>query len=177
MAEHLDEYRNSSLGELLLAQQSAQAAIDSFPDPTIIYTLEGSVLNMNQPAEQLLAKTTEPGPAGQTTVESTLKSVLKAVRNHVLQGKGPHVPRGLEDAVRVAIADEARFYLPRATPIYDQGGTITGATVILQDVTKLRRFDELKNDLVATVAHEFRTPLTSLRPWPFTCVQKARPDH
>jgi NtrC-family two-component system sensor histidine kinase KinB len=25
------------------------------------------------------------------------------------------------------------------------------------------RFDELKNDLVATVAHEFRTPLTSLR--------------
>jgi len=30
-------------------------------------------------------------------------------------------------------------------------------------VTRLMRFDELKNDLVATVAHEFRTPLTSLR--------------
>src|SRR5262249_49654387 len=27
----------------------------------------------------------------------------------------------------------------------------------------LLRFDELKNDLVATVAHEFRTPLTSMR--------------
>ncbi|NVJ16962.1 PAS domain-containing sensor histidine kinase, partial [Myxococcus sp. AM010] len=40
---------------------------------------------------------------------------------------------------------------------------VVGATVILQDVTRLRRFDELKNDLVATVAHEFRTPLTSLR--------------
>lgn len=35
--------------------------------------------------------------------------------------------------------------------------------MILQDVTRLRRFDELKDDLVATVAHEFRTPLTSLR--------------
>jgi signal transduction histidine kinase len=34
---------------------------------------------------------------------------------------------------------------------------------VLQDVTRLLRFDELKNDLVATVAHEFRTPLTSLR--------------
>jgi signal transduction histidine kinase len=33
----------------------------------------------------------------------------------------------------------------------------------LQDVTRLRRFEELRNDLVATVAHEFRTPLTSLR--------------
>jgi two-component system, NtrC family, sensor histidine kinase KinB len=36
-------------------------------------------------------------------------------------------------------------------------------TIVLQDVTRLMRFDELKNDLVATVAHEFRTPLTSLR--------------
>jgi signal transduction histidine kinase len=36
-------------------------------------------------------------------------------------------------------------------------------TTLFQDVTRLRRFDELKNDLVATVAHEFRTPLTSLR--------------
>ncbi len=40
---------------------------------------------------------------------------------------------------------------------------MVGATVLLQDVTRLRRFDELKNDLVATVAHEVRTPLTSLR--------------
>ncbi|HEX3655570.1 MAG TPA: ATP-binding protein [Pirellulales bacterium] len=172
MAEHLDEYRNSSLGELLLAQQSAQAAIESFPDPTIIYTLEGSVLNMNRPAEELLAKAAEIGsadPGG--LVDARLKSVLDSVRNHVLQGKGPYVPRGLEEALRVALADEARFYLPRATPIYDQGGAINGATVILQDVTRLRRFDELKNDLVATVAHEFRTPLTSLRMAIYLCTE------
>jgi signal transduction histidine kinase len=40
---------------------------------------------------------------------------------------------------------------------------VTGAAILLQDVTRLRRVDELKNDLVATVAHELRTPLTSLR--------------
>ena len=33
----------------------------------------------------------------------------------------------------------------------------------MQDATRLFRFDELKNNLVATVAHELRTPLTSLR--------------
>src|SRR5262249_41459604 len=38
-----------------------------------------------------------------------------------------------------------------------------GLTILFQDVTRLRRFDELKTDMVATVAHEFRTPLTSLR--------------
>ena len=40
-------------------------------------------------------------------------------------------------------------------------------------MTRLRRFDELKNDLVATVAHEFRTPLTSLRMAIHLCLEGA----
>lgn len=43
--------------------------------------------------------------------------------------------------------------------------------MILQDVTRLRRFNELKDDLVATVAHEFRTPLTSLRMAVHLCLE------
>lgn len=50
-----------------------------------------------------------------------------------------------------------------ATPIYD---TVTGelvrVTVMVQDVTVLRRLDELKDNLVNTVAHELRTTLTWL---------------
>src|SRR2546430_6156702 len=53
--------------------------------------------------------------------------------------------------------------LPISTPLYSEQGGVVGATIVFQDVTRLLRFDELKNDLVATVAHEFRTPLTSLR--------------
>src|SRR5262249_47940751 len=45
--------------------------------------------------------------------------------------------------------------------------------VILQEITRLRRFDELKNNLVATVAHEFRTPLTSLRMAIHLCLEQA----
>ena len=53
--------------------------------------------------------------------------------------------------------------MPRASPVYSEEGAVVGVSIILQDVTRLMRFDELRNDLVATVAHEFRTPLTSLR--------------
>ena len=60
-------------------------------------------------------------------------------------------------------SDGNRALLPRANPVSSDEGQLLGATVVLQDVTRLRRFDELKDDLVATVAHEFRTPLTSLR--------------
>jgi signal transduction histidine kinase len=66
-----------------------------------------------------------------------------------------------------------RYFLPRGAAVYETRGVVTGATVILQDVTRLRRFEELKNDLVATVAHEFRTPLTSLRMAVHLCTEQA----
>src|SRR5262249_37197986 len=45
----------------------------------------------------------------------------------------------------------------------DEERAIASTTILLQDVTRIFRFDELRSNLVATVAHEFRTPLTSMR--------------
>ena len=43
MASHLAEYRNSSLGELLQAQEALQAAIDSLPDPVVVFGVAGLI--------------------------------------------------------------------------------------------------------------------------------------
>jgi signal transduction histidine kinase/HAMP domain-containing protein len=158
MADRLREYRNSSLGELLQAQQASQAAIDSLPDPVLVLAVDGQVLNVNQAAETLLRLA--PGREPLSGLPPPLREAVDKVRAHVAAGKGAWAPRGLEEAIR----DEAgRSLLPRATPLYSEQGSVTGVTIVLQDVTRLQRFDELKNDLVATVAHEFRTPLTSMR--------------
>jgi signal transduction histidine kinase len=172
MAEHLSDYRASSLGELILAQQAAQAAIDSIPDPTMIFEAQGDALRTNRAAEQLL-EAAKPPPGGDPSAgaRAKLNSLLEQLRTHVLQGKGAVMPQGFDEAVSLALGDGERFFLPRATPVYDDQGTITGATVIFQDVTRLRTFDQLKNDLVATVAHEFRTPLTSLRMSIHLCIE------
>jgi two-component system, NtrC family, sensor histidine kinase KinB len=164
MANRLVEYRNSSLGELLLAQQAAQAAIDSIPDPVILFSNDGGILKINDAAAALVQKSF----AGQVDVLASLppelRSALENARTYVLDGKGPYIPNGFEDAIAITDANgNESWFLLRATPVYEQRGRINGVTAILQDVTRLRRFDELKDDLVATVAHEFRTPLTSLR--------------
>ncbi len=174
MASHLSEYRNSSLGELLQVQQAAQAAIDSLPDPVVVFGVAGDVRNVNRAAETLLglvleSDTTDPLKA----VDISVRTVLERLRSHVLGGKGPYTPKGFEEAIRVSSSEGDRFLLPRAIPVYEAQRGIVGATVILQDVTRLRRFDELKNDMVATVAHEFRTPLTSLRMAIHLCLEQA----
>jgi signal transduction histidine kinase len=163
MAERLAEYRRSSLGELLQAQQASQAAIDSLPDPVLVLDAAGAILNLNAAAEPMLRLGAAGGASSIASLEPELRAVVERVRQHVLSGRGAYAPRGFEEAVRVASSEGNRYLLPRATPLYSEEGGVAGATIVLQDVTRLMRFDELKNDLVATVAHEFRTPLTSLR--------------
>jgi len=161
MADKLSQYRSSSLGELLQAQQASQAAIDSMPDPVIVLSLDGQVLNVNEAAESLLRL--EAGRDPLSRLPPQLREAIDKIRAHIFAGKGAYAPRGVEEAIRVEGEGGGRALLPRATPLYSEQGNVTGATIVLQDVTRLLRFDELKNDLVATVAHEFRTPLTSMR--------------
>jgi signal transduction histidine kinase len=117
-------------------------------------------LQANRAAEGTLKVSVESGLA---SLDPTVRDIVDRVRQHVATGKGAYVPRGLDDAVRVTTPEGERHLLPRATPVYAEEGNVVGSTIILQDVTRLLRFEELRNNLVATVAHEFRTPLTSLR--------------
>ncbi len=164
MADHLAAYRSSSLGELLQAQQLTQAAIDGLPDPVLLLRPGGELLGSNGKAETVLKLANRtPDSTIFEVLPSPLKGAVEKAIFHVVSGKGPYAPAGYEEAVQIESADGPSSFLPRANPVYDESGSIAGVAVILQDITRERRFDELRSDLVATIAHEFRTPLTSLR--------------
>ncbi|HEX4422587.1 MAG TPA: ATP-binding protein [Kofleriaceae bacterium] len=163
MAERIQKYRQSSLGELLEAQRAAQATIDSLPDPVLVVALDGELRHANQAAETILKVGAEGGAGALATLDPAIRSVVERLRQHIAAGHGGYIPKGLDEAVKLATGDGERLLLPRAAPLYAEEGDVVGATVVFQDVTRLHRFEELRNDLVATVAHELRTPLTSLR--------------
>jgi two-component system, NtrC family, sensor histidine kinase KinB len=162
MADRLARYRASSLGDLLQAQQQAQAAIDSLADPVVVFGRDGEVVGANAAAASILRVNLDSG-APLSAMDDVVRGAIERLRSAVMAGRGAQAPRGFEDAIRVASAEGELFLLPRATAVRTEEGGVVGCTVVLQDVTRLLRFDELKNNLVATVAHEFRTPLTSLR--------------
>ena len=107
-----------------------------------------------------------PRPARTRSRRSSpaMRSIVERMRQHVaarsrrVRAEGPR--RGGQGRDR---ATASALLLPRAAPLYAEEGDVVGATIVFQDVTRLHRFEELRNDLVATVAHELRTPLTSLR--------------
>jgi signal transduction histidine kinase len=77
--------------------------------------------------------------------------------------RSEYLPQDFEKAINLRTGDDIRSYLPRLAPIRDAQGVTRGVTLLLQDITRFRLLDEVKTNLVATVSHELKTPLTSIR--------------
>ncbi len=173
MAKRIEDYRQSSLGELLQAQLALMSAIDSLPDPVLVVGIDGQVTTVNVAAAEILgmpANVTGRDPFA--NVAPAIATTVHDLAEHVLSGKGPVAIKSFGEAMRVARGAEEFFLLPRATPVYEAGAGVVGGTIVFQDVTRLRLFDDIKNDMMATVAHEFRAPLTSLRMAVHLCLEE-----
>jgi NtrC-family two-component system sensor histidine kinase KinB len=161
MAGRLRLYRKASDSELARARESAQAAIESLADPVLVLTLRGELRASNGAARRLLAIDTRTRRLD--GLEPELHAAVEHARLAVVAQGRPVIPADFSGVVVIDTAEGERALLPHATPINDAvTGELVGVTVLLQDVSRLRRLDELKGNLIQTVAHELRTPLTSL---------------
>lgn len=48
-------------------------------------------------------------------------------------------------------------------PLKDSGGSVSGAVILLHDITDFVELDRMKSDFVSIVSHELKTPLTSIK--------------
>jgi signal transduction histidine kinase len=174
MARHLRDIRQSHMARLLRAQRTSQASIDSFPDPVLVVDSEGHVEMANPAAQRVLGVAVDrtsrqflsvvgDDPQARTALAWQPPMVLREPLAAALTHHQPHLPEGFDHAVTLRIDGRDHFFLPRILPIRDPYGNTLGAAVLLQDVTRFRLLDEFKSNLVATVSHELKTPLTSVR--------------
>jgi len=154
MAAKLRAYRQVTSDQILQARQMTEMTFSAFPDPIVALTSDGVIHFTNQAALNLFHRVGSVG---------SLPGEVQEQANAVLQGGPDYLPTSFEKAVVVRVDDKDAFLLPRVIGVRNENGSIFGAAVILQDVTRLRLLNEVKSDLVSTVSHELKTPLTSVR--------------
>ena len=154
MATRLRAYRQSASEKILQAQQTTESALRAFPDPIVVFSSAKEVQLQNVAAERFIQQMGEP-----------LLSLgnLSALVEQSLQGTADHQPTSFDKAILVRQLGAEKFYLPRVLAMRDDAGFALGVVVVLQDVTKFRTADDVKTDLIATVSHELKTPLTSMQ--------------
>jgi PAS domain S-box-containing protein len=161
MAERIRELRRSDLGQLLVAQQTTEAAIDSLYDPVVITDSQGRVTRVNAAAERLFGPRAElvGRPIDRVTREGR---IVEAVTD-VLRSKQAVASESAEELLPWAVDGARRAFRIRSTPMRDADDRLVGAVTLLEDITHLSEISRLKSEFVAAASHELRTPLTSVQ--------------
>jgi NtrC-family two-component system sensor histidine kinase KinB len=157
MTAQLRAYRRAEQERLMRTEQTTQVAIDSLPDAVVVLNPSGRIEMANDTAKDLFGLS--PG----TEIAKLQKPWLTELHRRVLLTQDAPLAEGYEATIQVEDQGEARWFLPRTVPICDADRKLIGLTLVLADVTGLRRLDEMKNGLLSMVSHELKTPLTSMR--------------
>jgi NtrC-family two-component system sensor histidine kinase KinB len=153
MAGKLRAYRQVTSDQILQAKQMTEITFSAFPDAIVVLSHDGKIDFKNPAADRLFAR----------LGKDYLPSPFMAEAERVLKGGADFLPTDLAKALCLRIDDKETFILPRIIGMRDDSGNIFGAAVVLQDVTRFHLLDEVKTNLVSTVSHELKTPLTSVR--------------
>jgi len=154
MAGRLRAYRDATQARVMRTQRTMEATLTSAPDPLFVVSKDGS-FEVKNPAAEELSRLPE--------FSRGLPAALAGPLAGVLARDEHYLPTDYSRVVTLRVGREDRHYLPRILAIGDKLTEFKGAALILQDVTKFRLLDDAKTNLVGTVSHELKTPLTSLR--------------
>lgn len=121
---------------------------------------------------------------GRPLIEIIRNSQLLALIRKALQGQ-----EGLQGDIAMGFVQQRSFSVTAAPvnpldPVAGkdtpgrpaEGGKPSGAVVVLHDVTELRRLERVRQDFVANVSHEFKTPLTAIQGFAETLLSGAIDD-
>jgi NtrC-family two-component system sensor histidine kinase KinB len=165
MASQLNKWENSNLAKLQSEKLRIEAIIGQMHDAIIGLNEKQEVLFLNQVASQLL-NMHEKDVVGANATELMKKNDLL---NTVMQAGSNAKPMKI-----YADGKESYFKLERReimVPVFeDQSDKVikesrktAGEVYILKNITEYKELDEAKTNFIATVSHELKTPISSIK--------------
>ena len=155
MSAELRVMKLESDQEMLRLNSESRAILKGFPHPLFILNEQGSLAQSNPAAEKLMAK-----------LDTERRIPLKISRRVLkcVEQDEEYLPDDITDAMLLRAEEREYWYLPRIFRVCDEAGdSFHGWAVALIDVSRVRWLDDMKSDLIGTVSHEVKTPLTSIR--------------
>ncbi len=152
MAQRLDEYESSNLNKLMFEKKRIETIINNMRDAIIGFDETKRVLFANTVAIQLLG-IYEKDIIGKYAPDVALHNDL--LRN-LLQ-------RDTKDKPLKIFADGKESYFTKDMLEISNAQQKIGEVIILRNVTKFQELDVAKTNFIATISHEFKTPISSIK--------------
>ncbi len=165
MAQQLQERFRT----ILRQRQEQEAILASMSEGVLAVDDQDRIITLNRAAGKLLQ--VDPQSVRQQPVN-------EFIRNQELLNFLAATREALEPTEReIKLNGLRECYLQvHGSKLVDQAGTVFGVLLVLNDVTRLRRLEQVRRDFVANVSHELRTPVTSIKGFVETLQGGAEPE-
>lgn len=152
MAGKLDEYENSNVAKLTFEKKRIETIINQMRDGIIGLDEKRHILFLNAVAEKLLGLK-EADMIGKYAPDLALKNDL--MRTLLLQD-----PAKKELKI---YADNKESYFNKDVLDVMNNGQVAGQVIVLRNITLFHELNEAKTNFIATVSHELKTPISSIK--------------
>ncbi len=153
MAAQLRVYREVTAEKITHLRSTTEAVLSSFPDPIFVLDRDGEI-ELHNPATRKFLESLGLG--------LTLPVALEERVREALEDGVDYLPTQFNEACNFRVGSEEKYFLPRILAMRQESGALIGVAVVLLDITRFRLLDDVKSNLLATVSHELKTPLTSI---------------
>ncbi len=165
MAIELKNWDNSNIAQLKSEKKRIETIIEHMQDAIIGLNERQEVLFLNKVAKQLLDLN-----AGETIGKSAaLLSEKNELLRRILVEPVNEEPLKIyaDEKESYFLLENREIFIPNFDENQDEAliasGKSAGKVYILKNVTKYKELDEAKTNFIATVSHELKTPLSSIK--------------
>jgi PAS domain S-box-containing protein len=161
MAQKLEEYHDSNVYKLLFEKKRLETLINNMNDPIIGLDNEGIVLFVNDEALKIIGLKSEDiigKPASELAISNDL------IRSLIL--KESETPK--KQALKIFAHGKESYFEKEIhnitiTPTGEEKEINIGDVIILRNITLFKELDFAKTNFIATVSHELKTPIASIK--------------
>ena len=165
MARQLEE----RIGTIVEQRNEREAVLTSMAEGVLAVDSDRKILNLNRAAARLL-DVDEQTAVGRPVDEIARNAEVRRLITEALAG-GESVEADL-----MLGGETERILAAKGAALLDQDGKSIGAVIVLDDVTQVRRLENIRRDFVANVSHELKTPIAAIKGFVETLLDGAMDD-
>ncbi|GAB2793836.1 ATP-binding protein [Rhabdobacter roseus] len=165
MAEKLEEYNQSNVARLMMEKKRIEALINIMHDPVLGLDEQLNVIFVNEEASKIIG-ISQPNLLGVNAPTLALKNDLIRLLIQDLREEGHSTSK--KNPLKIVANGKEGYFEKEAlhislVPTGEKEKVLIGHVIILRNVTEYKELEFAKTNFIATVSHEFKTPISSIK--------------